>query len=110
MATIAGGRLTTNAHSKTDASFVMAANSNKIKNAIPMYAFTLSTWQIPIPVSVKKSKENTISSLLSRHFNSLPSNALMATEKLLANRKMSAANKNFWERVFSWKGRWKGVG
>ena len=52
-----GGRANTNAQMVAEASFVTQEKSNKVKNATPMYAFTLKKRQNPIPIATNNSRE-----------------------------------------------------
>lgn len=99
-----GGMESRNAQRSVDASFVMQENSNKIKNAAPMYAFTPKNLHNPTPMKMKNRPLNKSSSLRKRHFKSFLSRACIAIEKIADKRKMTAEKSSFWEMaVWIWE-------
>ena len=70
-----------------------------MKNAAPMYAFTLKKLQNPIPINTKSKRVNMISSSRNRHFSSLCSSAFIATEKTAERRKIAAPNNTLCVKV-----------
>ena len=107
-----GGRERTKEQTHALASLVIHANSSKMKNEAPMYAFTLKKRQNPTPIKTSITRENIISSSRKRQRNSLCNNAFIATENIADNRKMMEASNTRWvmlSKVKSPHGRAYGV-